>query len=42
MENVLAVVKSTYGHLEYAAAFPIVSTVDKYRKRYIYFEFQIE
>lgn len=31
-EKLLALVNSAYGHLEYDAAFPIVSTVDEFRK----------
>lgn len=38
IENVLTLVKSADGHLEYDAAFPVVDEL----KKYIYFEFQIE
>jgi len=36
VENMLTLVKSTYGYLEYdAAAFPIISTVDECRRKRI-------
>lgn len=39
IENMLTVVKSAYGDPEYDAGFPIVSTVDEFRKKKILFEF---